>query len=83
MRLRRLDLTRYGMFKDCRIDFGNPKEGAPDIHVVYGPNESGKTTAAVGFVDLLFGVQSQTPYDFLHAKSLRVGAALSIGGELR
>lgn len=83
MRLRRLDLTRYGMFKDCRIDFGHPEEGAPDIHVVYGPNESGKTTAAIGFVDLLFGVQRQTPYDFLHERSLRVGAALSVGGELR
>lgn len=83
MRLRRLDLTRYGMFKDCRIDFGHPEEGAPDMHVVYGPNESGKTTAAIGFVDLLFGIQIRTPYDFLHGNSMRVAAVLSFGGELQ
>ncbi len=81
MRLRRLDLTRYGMFRDCRIDFGDRAEGAPDLHVVYGPNESGKTTAAIGFVDLLFGIQIRTPYDFLHGNSMRVAAVLSFGDE--
>ena len=81
MRLRRLDLARYGMFRDCRIDFGDRAEGAPDLHVVYGPNESGKTTAAIGFVDLLFGIQIRTPYDFLHGNSMRVAAVLSFGDE--
>lgn len=38
MRLRRLDLTRYGKFTDCSIDFGERCEGQPDLHVIYGPN---------------------------------------------
>ena len=27
MRLNRLDLTRYGKFTDCSIDFGEPSAG--------------------------------------------------------
>ena len=49
MRLDRLALTRYGIFSDRVIDFGEPVQGEPDLHVVYGPNESGKSTALAGF----------------------------------
>ena len=30
---------------------------APDLHIVYGPNETGKSTALGGFLDLLFGIE--------------------------
>ena len=49
MRLRRLDLSRYGMFTDHTINFGERIDGSPDLHIVYGPNETGKSTALGAF----------------------------------
>lgn len=79
MRLRRLDLTRYGKFTDRTIDFGERVEGAPDLHIVYGPNEAGKSTAFSAFLDLLFGIEMQSRYGFLHPYStMRIGACLEL-----
>jgi uncharacterized protein YhaN len=79
MRLNRLDLTRYGKFTDRSIDFGAPTAGQPDLHIVYGPNEAGKSTALAGFLDLLYGIETRTRYGFLHPNSMRIGGALQIG----
>jgi len=76
MRLRHLDLIRYGRFTDRRLDFG-PDGGETDVTIVYGENEAGKSTAFFAWLDLLFGLPHQHPYDFLHArKDLLVGATL-------
>ncbi|MQX35428.1 AAA family ATPase [Roseospira navarrensis] len=76
MRLRRLDLTRYGKFTDHVLDFGE-KSDAPDLHLIYGPNEAGKSTALSAFLDLLYGIHGQTPYNFLHDyKVMQIGAVL-------
>lgn len=84
MRLRRLDLTRYGRFTDHRLDFGPPRPGAPDFHIVYGLNEAGKSTSLSGFLDLLFGIELKSRYDFLHPYSaMEVGALLEIDGAER
>jgi uncharacterized protein YhaN len=81
MRLNRLDLTRYGKFTDRNIDFGAPTPGKPDLHIVYGPNEAGKSTALAAFLDLLFGIETRSRYNFLHPhNTMRVGGALEIGG---
>ncbi|RTL91453.1 hypothetical protein EJV44_19525 [Ancylobacter aquaticus] len=69
MRLRRLDLTRYGRFTDQSLGFGPRPEGLPDLHIVYGPNEAGKSTAFAAFLDLLFGIGTQSPFNFLHPYS--------------
>lgn len=83
MRLRRLDLTRYGKFTDYSIDFGEPRLGRPDLHIVYGRNEAGKSTALSGYLDLLFGIEERTRYGFLHGYStMEIGAALEFGGNL-
>ncbi|PZQ80953.1 MAG: hypothetical protein DI549_15835 [Ancylobacter novellus] len=83
MRLRRLDLTRYGKFTDYSIDFGEPRPGRPDLHIVYGRNEAGKSTALAGYLDLLFGIEERTRYGFLHGYStMEIGAALEFGGNL-
>jgi len=79
MRFQRLDLTRYGKFTDRQIVFGEKQEGVPDLHVVYGPNEAGKSTSLTAMMDLLFGIQPQSPYNFLHDyKSMRIGALLEM-----
>ncbi|MDO6966034.1 ATP-binding protein [Rhizobium alvei] len=81
MRLRRLDLTRYGKFTDLSLDFGEPIAGAPDLHIIYGLNEAGKSTTFAAYLDLLYGIGNESPYGFLHPYStMQIGAALSIDG---
>jgi len=77
MRLRRLDLNRYGKFTDFVLDFGEARPGRPDLHVIYGPNEAGKSTTLSAWLDLLFGIPGQSKYGFLHPYStMRIGALI-------
>jgi len=79
MRLQRLVLARYGKFTDRTIDFGEAADGLPDLHIVYGPNEAGKSTLFSAFLDLLFGIELQSRYGFLHAyETMRVGGCLEL-----
>ncbi len=74
MRLRRLDLVRYGRFTDRSFEL---PAGAPDLHVLFGPNETGKSTALSAIEDLLFGVPVHSPYNFLHPySSMRIGGVV-------
>lgn len=83
MRLRRLDLTRYGKFTDYSIDFGERVAGAPDLHIVYGLNEAGKSTSLSAYLDLLFGIEERTKYGFLHqGKAMEIGACLEFDGKV-
>jgi len=78
MRFQRLHLERYGRFEECTLDF---RAGTPDLHVVYGPNEAGKSTTLAAVSDLLFGFGARTPYNFLFDNALlRVGAELEEDG---
>ncbi|RCS24757.1 hypothetical protein DUT91_04635 [Phyllobacterium salinisoli] len=82
MRLRRLDLTRYGKFTDHSIDFGEHVPGTPDLHIVYGLNEAGKSTSLSAYLDLLFGIEERTRYGFLHqGKAMEIGACLEFDGQ--
>ena len=82
MRLNRLDLIRYGRFDGAEIVFPRPAEENPDVTVIYGPNESGKSTAFHGFLELLFGMKAGAhPYAFRFERhDLLVGAELDIPG---
>ncbi|MEX1663120.1 AAA family ATPase [Thioclava sp. 15-R06ZXC-3] len=82
MRLNRLDLIRYGRFKDAEIVFPRPVEGVPDVTVIFGPNEAGKSTAYHAFLELLFGFKGGAhPYAFKFERSdLLVGAELDLPG---
>lgn len=82
MRLRRLDLTRYGKFTDYSIDFGEHVAGTPDLHIIYGLNEAGKSTSLSAYLDLLFGIEERTRYGFLHqGKAMEIGACLEFDGQ--
>ncbi len=84
MRLRRLDLTRYGKFTGHCVDFGEHVPGAPDLHVIYGPNEAGKSTLFAAWLDLLYGIGMQSPFNFLHSYStMRLGGALELSSGVR
>ena len=73
MRIRRLDLLRYGHLADRTLEF--PAEAA--LHVVHGVNEAGKSTALTAIADALFGFGHRTDHDFLHGgPQLRIGFSL-------
>jgi chromosome segregation protein len=74
MRLRALDLLRYGHLSDAALSFPDDVR----LHVVHGANEAGKSTALAAIADALFGFGHRTDFDFLHgAPNLRVGFTLS------
>ena len=79
MRLARLDLLRYGRFTNASIELPRAER---DIHIVFGPNEAGKTTSLTAIEDMLFGIPERSPYNFLHSyDAMRVGAVLENGGD--
>ncbi|HEX9170969.1 MAG TPA: AAA family ATPase, partial [Roseiarcus sp.] len=90
MRIARLDLTRYGRFSDYALDFGEAPSGGSDLHIVYGLNESGKSTAAAAILDLLFGIEKQSAYGAAKGRAsvpnwhayatMKIGARLELGG---
>ena len=80
MRIRRLDLLRYGHFTDRSLEL---PAGTSDFHIIFGPNEAGKSTALSAIEDLLFGIHGKTPYGFLHDYgSMRIGAVLQNGSDV-
>jgi len=80
MRLQKLNLDFFGHFTGKSYEFG-AKLGESDFHVIYGPNEAGKTTTMEAFLRLLYGFPHQDRYDFLHQrKNLRVSGVLDIDG---
>ncbi len=88
MRLCELQLLAFGPFTDASLQFESPpaseaQAGAPSsgMHVIYGPNEAGKSTALRAITALLYGIPSRTGDAHVHAmKKLRVGGVLEFGG---
>src|SRR6202167_4722038 len=72
MRLLSLELEKFGAFETLRIAF----RPAARLHVVYGPNEAGKSTALAAVGAMLFGVPERTPYASRFPGQLRVGAEI-------
>jgi uncharacterized protein YhaN len=82
VRLLELRLLAYGSFTDRKLDFSR---GAPALHLIYGPNEAGKSTALRAILGLLYGIEERTSDDYVHAKpNLRIAGRLrdSTGHEL-
>lgn len=74
MRIRRLDLRAFGPFTNVELDFG-AEPGR--LHVVYGANEAGKSSALRALRQFFFGIDQRTDDAFLHKYGdLRVGAVL-------
>ncbi|MCY4258657.1 MAG: AAA family ATPase [Rhodobacteraceae bacterium] len=79
MRLTTLHLEKYGLFANQKMHFGPNAAGQPDLHIIYGDNEAGKTTALSAWLDFLFGIKRNTPYSFRHGPSMKIGASLADG----
>ncbi|WP_226549546.1 YhaN family protein [Celeribacter naphthalenivorans] len=83
MRIKRLSLDRFGHFTDRKFDFGSAA-GGHDFHIIYGPNEAGKTTTMEAVLRLFYGFPLREGYAFKHARNnLQVSATLDIDGALR
>lgn len=63
MKLARLLLQAFGPFTNKVLDFAaNPA----NLHLIYGPNEAGKSAALRAMIDLRFGIPQRSPDDFVH-----------------
>lgn len=83
MRIQRLSFDFFGQFTDKPFDFGKA-DGPSDFHIIYGPNEAGKTTAMEGYLRLLYGFPLKEKYGFQHKRAnLQVSGLLEINGEAR
>lgn len=76
MRLLELYLKAFGPFTERRLDLSGGNEG---LHLIFGRNEAGKSTALRGLKALLYGFPPRSTDDFVHPKDqLRVGARLRL-----
>ena len=77
MKIRSLNLTAFGPFTGRELVFAGDGIPSGALHVVYGANEAGKSTALRAVSGLLFGIGTQTTDAFLHQMTdLRLGAVL-------
>jgi len=73
MKILELNLAAFGLFTDKILAFDQA-----GLHIVYGPNEAGKSSALRGLKALLYGVEERTPDNFIHANDkLRINGCLS------
>lgn len=74
MKIGMLRLTAYGPFSDTTIGLDAPDT---DFHLIFGPNEAGKSSSLRAIRHMLFGIPARTGDNFLHAYArLRIGARL-------
>ena len=57
MKILRLDLRAFGPFSDVSLDLAAGSEG---FHLIYGPNEAGKSSALRALRNLLYGIPGNT-----------------------
>lgn len=70
MKLARLLLQAFGPFTDAELDFaGGGTHPAANLHLIYGPNEAGKSSALRAMTDLRFGIPLRSQDDFVHPSS--------------
>ncbi len=83
MRVQKLSFDFFGRFTDKSFDFGKA-DGPSDFHIIYGPNEAGKTTTMEGYLRLLYGFPLREPYGFQHQRAnLQISGLIEIDGDAR
>ncbi|MFV0277365.1 MAG: AAA family ATPase [Parahaliea sp.] len=71
-----MNLTAFGPITQKELVFDEV-----GLHIVYGPNEAGKSSALRGLKALLYGIDERTPDNFIHTNNkLRIqGSLLTFG----
>lgn len=83
VKIHRLDLIAFGHFTNRTIEFYPPivqldKKNSHGVHIIYGPNEAGKSSSLRALTAWLFGFPARTEDGFLHSyQNLRVGGLLA------
>ena len=75
MKLMTLNLKAVGPFTDVVLDLSKGEQG---LHLIYGPNEAGKTSTLRALSYLLFGFPQRSADNFVHPND-----QLRVGGKLR
>lgn len=57
MKILQLNLLAFGPFTDTPIDLSEGKEG---FHLVFGPNEAGKSSALRALRQMVFGIPERS-----------------------
>lgn len=74
MRISELNLLAFGPFTEHTLVFEREIGG---LHIVYGPNEAGKSSALRALKALLYGIDERTSDCFIHANDkLRIAGCL-------
>ena len=74
MKITVIQLIAFGPFTDCQLDLS---AGSHGLHILYGPNEAGKSSSLRAITHFLYGFPSSTPDNFQHPyNALRIGASL-------
>ncbi len=74
MRLVNINLQAFGLFTDVPINFDVEEQ---DFHVIYGPNEAGKSSTLRAIKSLLYGIPRNTKDNFKHQNNnIRIGGTL-------
>ncbi len=72
MRLLDLNFDCYGPFNGLRLQF----DPQAKVHIVYGANEAGKSSALAAIGDLFYGAPRREKIGFLRPRDLRIGATI-------
>ncbi|MEO5658777.1 MAG: AAA family ATPase, partial [Polaromonas sp.] len=62
MKIRTLFLRAFGPFTDATLYFSGPAR----LHLIYGANEAGKSSALRAITDLRYGIPPRSKDDFVH-----------------
>ena len=62
MKIQKLFLHAFGPFTGAALDFS----GSTPLHLIYGPNEAGKSSALRAMADLRYGIPAQSKDNFVH-----------------
>lgn len=83
MRIDKLTAEKYGMFDDFSLVLPAPATGVPDLHLILGANEAGKSTLRRGILELFYGFPAQKhAMSYRHAGDTVFAADLSDNGAL-
>ncbi|MBN1931733.1 MAG: AAA family ATPase [Desulfobacterales bacterium] len=75
MKIHRIKLIAFGPFTDTELNLSAGQEG---LHIVYGPNEAGKSSALRALRQILYGIPDRSLDDFIHPYAkIRIGAVLA------
>lgn len=74
MKILEIKLIAFGPFTEKVLDLSAGQEG---LHIIYGPNEAGKSSALRALRQMFYGIPERSMDDFMHPYSkIRIGALL-------